>query len=133
MSLDTNWLMDTGASHHIASDLSQLSLHSPYNGANTIVIGNGTGHQIIHTGSISLPNQSRSFKLDNVLCVPTMQKNLISVHQFCNTNRISIEFFPDIFQVKDLATGAPLLQGPIKDCTYEWPNASLPHAFSDFQ
>lgn len=59
-----------------------------------------------------------------------MHKNLILVYQFCNTNKTSVEFFPDMFQVKDLGTGAPLLQRPVKDCAYEWPNASAPHAFS---
>ena len=29
---DQQWLLDTGASHHITNDLSNLSLYSPYDG-----------------------------------------------------------------------------------------------------
>ncbi|KFK24318.1 hypothetical protein AALP_AAs44684U000100, partial [Arabis alpina] len=45
-----SWLLDSGASHHISSDLSNLSLHAPYNGGEDVVIGNGTGLNITHTG-----------------------------------------------------------------------------------
>ncbi|CAL9229291.1 unnamed protein product, partial [Arabidopsis halleri] len=49
--LDTPaWLLDSGASHHIASDLSNLALHSPYQGNETITLGDGSGHPITHTG-----------------------------------------------------------------------------------
>ncbi|XP_010443976.1 PREDICTED: uncharacterized protein LOC104726746 [Camelina sativa] len=45
-----SWLVDTGASHHITSDLANLSLHSPYNGSEEVVIGDGKGLAITHTG-----------------------------------------------------------------------------------
>lgn len=44
------WLLDTGASHHITTDLANLSLHQPYTGNDDVMIGDGTGHQITHTG-----------------------------------------------------------------------------------
>ncbi|XP_021737315.1 uncharacterized protein LOC110703840 [Chenopodium quinoa] len=39
----TNWLLDTGASHHVTHDLSNLSLHHPYDGTEEIVIGSAHG------------------------------------------------------------------------------------------
>ena len=53
-----------------------------------------------------------------------MKKNLISISQFCTSNNVSIEFLPSTFLVKELHTGATLLQGQTKDGVYEWPTSS---------
>lgn len=50
--------------------------------------------------------------------------NLISVFQFCSKNNVSLEFSPTSFFVKDLRTGAILLQGATRDGVYEWPHPS---------
>ena len=122
------WLLDSGASHHVTTDLHNLALHNPYDGTDEIMIGDGSGLPISHTGSTSLTTSSHSFTLSNVLCVPTMKRNLISISQFCKSNNTSIEFLPSAFHVKDLRTGAILLQGQTKNGVYEWPttNSSSP-------
>lgn len=119
------WLLDSGASHHIASDLSNLSLHSPYQGGDDVTIGNGTGLPITHTGSTTLPSSSRSLVLNNVLCVPSMKKNLISVNKLCKTNNVMVQMSPSDFQVKDLRRGDTLFNGQASKGIYEWPTASL--------
>ncbi|KAJ0044605.1 hypothetical protein Pint_05446 [Pistacia integerrima] len=45
------WLLDSGASHHVTADLSNLSLHTPYNGSDDIMIGDGSSLPITHTGT----------------------------------------------------------------------------------
>lgn len=50
-----------------------------------------------------------------------MTKNLISVSQLCQTNSVSVEFFPWHFEVKSLRTGAVLLQGKTEDQVYKLP------------
>ncbi|KAG7564506.1 Ribonuclease H-like superfamily [Arabidopsis suecica] len=60
------WLLDSAASHHIASDLSTLSLHSPYTGSVEVLIGDGNGLGITHTGSTNLSSGSRSLHFNNV-------------------------------------------------------------------
>ena len=102
---DMSMLPWLGASHHIASDLSNMSLHTPYEGGDNVMIGNGTGLPITHTGSTKLPSSSRSLVLNNVLCVPSMKKNLISVNKLCKTNNVMVQMCPFDFQVKDLRTG----------------------------
>nr|GMC48068.1 Retrovirus-related Pol polyprotein from transposon RE1 [Ipomoea batatas] len=120
-SVAPSWLLDSGASHHVTTDLSNLALHTPYDGTNEVMIANGSGLPISHIGFISLPSTSKSFSLSNVLCVPTMCRNVISISQFCRDNNSLIEFSPITFCVKDIQTGAPLLTGPSKNGVYEWP------------
>ena len=117
-SSNPSWLLDSAASHHVTPNLSNLSLSTPYEGPDDIVLGNGSGLHISHSGHATLD----SFSLSNILCVPSMHHNLISVSQLCSSNNITIEFFPSFFLVKDRLTGAPLLRGESKNNVYEWPN-----------
>lgn len=58
-----SWLIDSATSHHITSNLKNLSIQFDYSGTNEIVIGDGTGLLITHIGSIYLKNPSTSFSL----------------------------------------------------------------------
>ncbi|CDP06210.1 unnamed protein product [Coffea canephora] len=121
--LNTPWLLDSGATYHVSTDLRNLALHSPYHGTDEIMIGDGSGLPISHTGSISFNTPFFSFTLSNVLCVPTTKRNLIFISQFCKSNNTSIEFLPSSFCVKDLHTEALILQGRTKNRVYEWPTS----------
>ncbi|KAJ0039048.1 hypothetical protein Pint_22927 [Pistacia integerrima] len=121
---NTNWIMDSGASHHITSDLQNMAIHSDYVGNDGIIIGDGSGILITHTGSTTLSSCNSTFQLNNVLCAPSIKKNLISVSQFCKQNNTSIEFFPNNFVVKDLSTGASLAKGRSNGNVYEWQQSS---------
>ncbi|KAK2660686.1 hypothetical protein Ddye_007219 [Dipteronia dyeriana] len=46
----SNWLLDFGVSHHVTAGLNNLSLRQPYKGPDDIVIGDGIGLNITHTG-----------------------------------------------------------------------------------
>ncbi|XP_010507422.1 PREDICTED: uncharacterized protein LOC104784044 [Camelina sativa] len=39
------WIRDSGATHHLTTDLSNLSLHHPYNGGEEVTIADGEGSQ----------------------------------------------------------------------------------------
>lgn len=119
-----NWLLDSGATHHITSDLYNLNVSQPYTGGDEVLNGDGSTLAISHTGSTLLPSSSQPLSLTKVLYVPNIHKNLISVYKLCNNNQVSVEFFPAHFQVKDLSTEAPLLQGITKNELYEWPMSS---------
>lgn len=112
------WLMDSGASHHVTADMSNFASHTPYTGQDGVVIGNGSNLPITHTGSLLLPTPSKDIKLTNVLYAPSMQKILISVNRFCKSNAASVEFFPSMFQVKDLQTGTPVLTASVNGNMY---------------
>ena len=94
------------------------------------MIGDGTNLPITHTSSTPLHTPHNTFQLDNVLCVPSMQKNLIYISQFCSSNKVSVEFLPNYFLVKGIRTGETLLRGHTKDGVYEWPTSPSLIAFS---
>jgi len=108
---DTKWLIDFAASHNITGDLINLSVHSEYNGTDEVVIGDGSGLRVSHIGSLVFHSPTRDFQLNDTLCVPSIRKNLVSVHHFTTQNNIFIEFHPFYFLVKDQITGAILLKG----------------------
>lgn len=119
-----SWLMDSVATHHITSDLANLSMHVPYTGAEEVLIGDGSGLKITHTGYSLLPLSSCPLTLKNVLRVPKIYKYLVYVKRLCTNNGLFIEFFLNDFQVKDLNTGTPLIMENNKDGRYEWPSHS---------
>lgn len=113
---DSNWLIDSAATHHVISDLANLSLHDVYE------VGDGSDLAITHPGSTRVTHKTKEFALSNVLCATSIKKDLISVSKFCQSNKTSFEFFPSFFVVKYFNnTGAPLLQGLNKDEVYAWP------------
>ena len=93
------WLIDFAISHHITSDLLNLFLHHYYEGLDDVVLRDGLGYVISNSGLTDISFSNSYFSLTNVLCVPSMQKNLIFVYLFCKPNNTSIEFFPFFFIV----------------------------------
>jgi hypothetical protein len=109
--IDLNWYSDTGAIDHITSDLDRLYVREQYNGGDKVHVGNGTGLRILHTGHASLRTASRSLALRNILHVPEISKNLLSVHKLARDNDVFFEYHPWHFSIKDRRTGTSLLDG----------------------
>lgn len=108
-------------------------MHNPYEGNDDMMIEDGTELSITHSGSTILPFLLKNFKLENVLCVPNMKQTLISIHQFCSSNNIAIEFLTTGFLVKDLSTGSTLLRGRNNGGVYEWPKSKPILVFSSIK
>ena len=71
--------------------MNNLSLHEPYEGPDDIIIGDVQvfkSHTLANLQSLLI---QIIFFLDDVLCSPNMQQNLISVCQFCKTNHTSAD------------------------------------------
>ncbi|XP_019159688.1 PREDICTED: uncharacterized protein LOC109156293 [Ipomoea nil] len=102
------WLFDSGASHHTTSDPSILHSVTEYGGPDEIHLGDGTSLSISHTGQTTLPASNHDLSLSSVLCVPQLQRNLVSVSKLCKSNNVSVKFFDTYFCVKDRSTGALL-------------------------
>lgn len=110
--------MDSRASHGLTVDFNNLSLHSDYDGPDDTMIDDGIELPITHIGYTTFSFSFKSSVLDNVLCVLSMKNNLLSVFKLFHSNNVSIKFLTFSLVVKDLRTGAPLVERPNKD---EWP------------
>ncbi|XP_016195998.1 uncharacterized protein LOC107637061 [Arachis ipaensis] len=124
---DAGWYPDSGASHHITFDQSNLNTGSEYDGSQQVYGGNGQGMKITHVGNsilhASLSN--RPFRMQNLLHVPNISKNLISVAKFALDNYVFFEFWPYLCNVKCQITRQVLLQGLLKDGLYKFEGISV--------
>jgi histone deacetylase 1/2 len=119
--VDTNWYTDTEATDHITSELNKLTMREKYHGNDQIHTASGLGMEIKHVGHITVPTQSRSLHLNNILHVPKAAKNLVFVHRLTKDNSAFIEFHPDFFLIKDQATRNTILKGPCRRGLYPLP------------
>jgi hypothetical protein len=123
--VDQNWYPNSGAPHHITSNLANLNLKAEeYGGFDQIRVGNGIGLSIKHIGTAQISTLSFKFQLNNVLHVPQIIKNLLSMHQFTKAIKTYFEFHPYKFFMKDQATGNTLLQGRSNHGLYLIPSFS---------
>jgi hypothetical protein len=110
--VDTSWYVDIGATDHLTSELARLHSQEPYHGIDRVHTADWSGMRISHIGQASLPTYtSRNLHLCNVLCVPSVTRNLLSIKKFTRDNNVSVEFHLfDVF-VKGRATKEVLLRG----------------------
>jgi hypothetical protein len=78
----TGWYTDTGTTKHITSDLDRLVVRKRYHDNEQVHFGNGSGLRITHIGHSSPNSANHPLALCNILHVPNITKNLISVHKF---------------------------------------------------
>ncbi|XP_074291538.1 uncharacterized protein LOC141618334 [Silene latifolia] len=107
---DPRWFMDTRATSHMTSDVGTLSSFVNLSIKNGIIVGSGQTIPINGYGNSKLPIRNKSFALKNVLHVPQLVKNLVSVRKFTKDNSVTVEFDPLGFCVKDYKTGRRLMR-----------------------
>lgn len=105
--------MDTGATAHLHADSCTLtSVKNKCTNSNIYVLA-GNGSRIpatkIAQSTLGL-NPFCTFILKNVLIIPQIIKNLVSVQQFTRDNKCSIEFDEFGFSAKDFLTKHTLLR-----------------------
>lgn len=123
------WFPDSGASYHVTNASQNIQQTTPFEGPDQIFIGNGQGLHIHSSGSSYFPSHSKPntpLALHNLLLVPSITKNLISVSKFCLDNRVFFEFHADMCYVKSHATNEILLQGRVgSDGLYQFSHLQL--------
>ncbi|KAL9226752.1 hypothetical protein vseg_002526 [Gypsophila vaccaria] len=117
-----SWLVDSGATHHLTNDLSVLASHTPYDGPNDVLIGDGSSLPISNMGAFDISSSSSfsPLRFRNVLHVPSISRNILSVSQFCVDNNAIVEFSSTHFLFKDTSRGRILLHGTLERGIYCW-------------
>jgi hypothetical protein len=113
-------------SHHVTSDLNNLTLFNVYDGSDRLQVDNGSHLLIQNLGHCSLYSSHDSLDLNDVLHVPHITKNLISISKLTKDNDVILEFHPLFCIVKDRRTKQLLLQPTQINGLYQLP--SSPHA-----
>ncbi|KAG5555708.1 hypothetical protein RHGRI_006375 [Rhododendron griersonianum] len=93
-----NWIIDSGATNHIASSITSASC-VPI--SSQVSLPNGSHAKITGVGSTHLLHD---LHVKDVLCVPSFHMNLLSVSQLTSDLNCSIQFFPTFCILQDLAT-----------------------------
>ena len=121
-----NWYPDSGASHHVTNVSQNIQQTTPFEGPDQIIIGNGQGLNINSSGVTSFKSPFNSqipLVLNNLLFVPSITKNLMSVSQFCRDNSVFFEFHSQFCLVKSQVSKEVLLQGLVgADGLYQFLN-----------
>ena len=109
--LGNTWIFDFGASNHMTGNLEFLKNAVPYNHHDTVRIANGQSLSVEKVGSLSIPlSDSTTLFLSNVLYVPSLSANLISVSQLVKQNYL-ISFSSLGCLIQDLRTGKVIGRG----------------------
>lgn len=91
-----------------------------YSSSQLLIVGNGQRLEISHTSNIFLyTSLGTSLNLKNVLCVPKITKNLISISKLLLDNNLIIEFSSNLCFIKDNMEGTLVAQGITKDGLYQ--------------
>jgi len=101
---DTNWYVDSGASEHVTGALEKMTMHDQYQGQDKIHTASGAGMKISNIGHAILHTPDKDLHLNKVLHVPSIKKDLLSVHKLTRDNDIFVEFHPNFFLIKDRET-----------------------------
>ncbi|KAJ9554025.1 hypothetical protein OSB04_018070 [Centaurea solstitialis] len=103
-----DWYVDSGASDHMTASSASVTKPTPYLGNNQVSFGNGNVLPISHIGQSSLSNRIR---LRDVLVVPRISKNLLSVSKLTTDNNLDVLFSQPHFYIQDRTTRKVLAQG----------------------
>jgi histone deacetylase 1/2 len=99
--VNPSWYADTAATDHLTNNLNKLTMQERYHGKDHVQTANGTGMRITHIGQFIIPTSSHSLHLKNILHVPSVTRNLLSVKRFTSDNNVFFKFHPWYFLVKD--------------------------------
>lgn len=132
-----DWYPDSSASHHITAESNNFTQIAPYQGSEKVHMGNGQGVTISSLGIaqfISPHNGHTLLTLNNLLHVPTITKNLVSVSQFARDNNVFFEFHPSACFVKSQVSKQVLLLGTLSnDGLYCFKDIQVLHSFDSRQ
>ncbi|KAF7831079.1 Retrovirus-related Pol polyprotein from transposon TNT 1-94 [Senna tora] len=124
---DDSWFADSGASNHLTNSSSNLQVKQPYDGEEQVHIANGSGLKISGIGFSKLLTNGSTLKLNQILHVPDVSKNLLSISKFAKDNNVYFEFHSNRCFVKSQVDHKVLLEGRNKQGLYLFDNLTFGH------
>ncbi|XP_074342183.1 uncharacterized protein LOC141679631 [Apium graveolens] len=97
------WIIDSRASDHMTTHLSNLESPKAITTNNHINLPTGATANITHTGTTVLSN---GLYLTDVLCVPYFKHNLLSVQKLIKNSNFEVKFLPTHCIILDTLTQA---------------------------
>lgn len=98
----TTWYTDSRVTHHICNDDVMLNDSTSYTGNAPLLMSDGIRARIASMCNFKLDTFTRVLHLTNVLYVPSIRKNLLSVSQFAKDNNVYFEFHLFHYLIKDI-------------------------------
>ena len=104
----SSWFLDTGASAHMTLAHLTLDHSTSYTDKDSVIVGNGVSLPITHTSKLS---PSPDLQLLDVLVVPHLTKNLLSISKLTNDFPLSVTFTDNFLTVQNGQTGRVVATG----------------------
>jgi hypothetical protein len=104
----SDWFLDIGASAHMTPAHSTLDQSTTYMGNDCVIVGNGASLPITHTGKIA---PSPDLHLLDVLVVPHLTKNLLSISKLTHDFPLSVTFTDNFFTIQNRRMGRVVATG----------------------
>ncbi|KAJ9566476.1 hypothetical protein OSB04_002442 [Centaurea solstitialis] len=105
-----DWYVDSGATAHMTPSTSNLDSAKSYSGTDHVSFGNATSLPISHVGTSSF---SKDLHLHDVLVVPHLTKNLLSISKLTNDHPVDILFSDSYFAIQNRLTKTILARGRV--------------------
>jgi transposase InsO family protein len=122
--VDAPWLIDSGASRHMASSRKNFIEYNPELKMQSVKLADGSSQNILGSGVVMCNN---GMPLSSVLHVPSFPINLLSVSCITNELNCAAIFFPSWCLFQELGTGRRLGTGIMHDGLY-YMDVNMSHA-----
>lgn len=86
------WYLDLGASNHVTTSIDNIQEEDKASSGRSVAITNGKHLAVTNNGHSILNSQSKSLLLTEILCVPEVEKNLMSIYKVCKDNNVRFIF-----------------------------------------
>ncbi|KAJ0580159.1 putative RNA-directed DNA polymerase [Helianthus annuus] len=110
-----DWTSDTGATTHMLPNTNNLQHLTPTQGNQKVYFGNGQSLPITHVGHTKIFG---NLDLNNVLVVPSITKNLLSIGKLTEDNNVDVLFSHPYFYIQDRQTKQIIARGCREDGLY---------------
>ena len=111
----SDWIIDTGATNHMTCDRNMFTQFSSNSSVPVIINANGASSPVMGSGTISI---SPLLSISNVLFVPSLNCNLLSVSQLTQSHNCVFLFFPTYCTLQNIHTKEKISSGKRSEGLY---------------